>query len=104
MERRVTTAYSFSSTCVLLCVTSAASASRTLSSPYGDACRALTLMAPSVLIWYCSALRPETNTALPAAEMQVSRALPLLDMARSPSRPPHPTVEPSPPRDCQVDC
>ena len=35
---------------------------------------ALTLIAPDGLIWYWSAFSPDTNTALPAAEMQVSRA------------------------------
>ncbi len=61
-------------------------------------------IAPLGAIWYCSASRPETNTALPDAEMQVSNDCSLLDSARSPSRPPHPTVEPSLPSACQKLC
>ena len=62
-------------------------------------------IAPPGLIWYCSASRPATNTALPEAEMQVSSELvALLDIAMSPSRPPQPTVEPSVPFDCHTDC
>src|SRR5688572_20729123 len=66
---------------------------------------ALMRIAPLGLTWYCSASRPETNTALLLAEMQVSWAFDgLLESAMSPSRPPQPLVEPSLPSDCQTDC
>src|ERR1044071_3194904 len=64
-------------------------------------------IAPVGLVWYCSASRPATNTALPDAEMQVSSEfgeLLLLASAMSPSLPPQPTVEPSVPFDCHTDC
>ncbi len=62
-------------------------------------------IAPFPLIWYCMASRPETNTALLLAEMQVSCALDgLLESAMSPSRPPQPLVDPSLPSDCHTDC
>ena len=69
IERRVTMAYSFSSTCVLLRVMSALSASRS------GVFSALMRDRAAGLIWYCSASRPATNTALPDAEMQVSNEL-----------------------------
>src|SRR5687768_13856655 len=104
MERRVTTAYSFSSTCVLLREISAFTASR---NPGLLGFMALIRIAPLVLVWYCSASRPATNTALPDAEIQVSSEfgeLLLAESAMSPSRPPQPTVDPSVPFDCHTDC
>ena len=47
---------------------------------------------------------PAKNTVLPAAEMQVNSELVLLDKARSPIRPPQPSVAPSGLDDCHVDC
>ena len=60
--------------------------------------------APLVLTWYCSALLPDRNTALPVTEMQVNSDFSLADMARSPRWPPQPAVEPSGDEDCQMDC
>ena len=64
----------------------------------------LIFTAPPVLTWYCSALSPDRNTALPATDMQVKREVLFCDSTRSPMLPPQPTVEPSGEDDCQVDC
>src|SRR5262249_51172517 len=99
MERCVTFTYSFSNSCVPLRRMMAFTASR--SPPLS----AEILIAPPGLVWYCSASCPATNTALPLAEMQVSREFEELDdSAMSPSLPPQPMVAPSLPFDCHTDC
>ena len=54
--------------------------------------------------WYCTAERPDTNTALPDTLTQVNVALPLPAANRSPMRPPQPDVAPSGADDCHTDC
>src|SRR5690606_14328803 len=104
IERRASRASSFSNTCPLGRVTSCSSAALTAGVAHGTVLTPRNGIAPEGLTWYCSASRPETNTALPEAEMQVSSDCSLLDNARSPSRPPQPIVEPSLPSACQKLC
>ena len=54
--------------------------------------------------WYCTAVLPAMNTALPETLTQVKVAFPLPATKRSPMRPPQPDVAPSGDDDCQTDC
>ena len=106
--RLVTLLYSFSSVWVRACCVSVCIADLTVAEPYRlELLAGLTLWmrtAPPVLTWYCSALSPDKNTALPVTEIQVNNEGVFLPSTRSPMLPPQPTVEPSGDDDCQVDC
>ena len=60
--------------------------------------------APLLPTWYWKVVSPAEKTALPATEMLVKTALPLLLATMSPRRPPQPTFTPSGPSACHVDC
>ena len=60
--------------------------------------------APVPPTWYWKTVSPAQNTALPDTEMLVNDALAFALATRSPRWPPQPTLTPSGPRACQVDC
>ena len=103
--RLVTLLYSFSSAWPRACCTSCAIAALTELEPYTLPPVTLPILtAPPVLTWYCRAVSPDRNTALPETDMQVNSELLFCVSTRSPMLPPQPTVEPSGEDDCQVDC
>ena len=60
--------------------------------------------APLPPTWYWNTVSPAENTALPETVMLVNAAFALLLATRSPRWPPQPTLTPSGPSACQVDC
>ena len=76
-ERDITREYSLSNTSARVAVTSVFSAAEQALDPNSVPCAPVSATGPLAVTWYCTAVLPDRNTALPDTLTQVKVALPL---------------------------